>query len=297
MYIQSLELSNFRNYESLKTEFSEGTNILYGDNAQGKTNILEALYMLSICKSYRGQRDRDLIRFGQEEAHIRSVIMKGGIDYTVNMHLSRNRTKGIAVNGQKLRKASQLVGLLHIVFFSPDDLRIIKDGPSERRRFMDMELCQLDQSYLFNLAHYNKIIDNRNRLLKDIAYDRRLEEMLDVDLYINGLENIFSIPEYADIDRARGFMKVVGRKKEMTQYLLDRESGMIVTIGAEHDLEPLKDYSIITATYSVNGRPVGKLGVVGPTRMKYGEITSVIEYLTQNLDRAFGLPEGDENDE
>ena len=180
MYIQSLELSNFRNYESLKTEFSEGTNILYGDNAQGKTNILEALYMLSICKSYRGQRDRDLIRFGQEEAHIRSVIMKGGIDYTVNMHLSRNRTKGIAVNGQKLRKASQLVGLLHIVFFSPDDLRIIKDGPSERRRFMDMELCQLDQSYLFNLAHYNKIIDNRNRLLKDIAYDRRLEEMLDV---------------------------------------------------------------------------------------------------------------------
>ena len=180
MYIQSLELSNFRNYESLKTEFSEGTNILYGDNAQGKTNILEALYMLSICKSYRGQRDRDLIRFGQEEAHIRSVIMKGGIDYTVNMHLSRNRTKGIAINGQKLRKASQLVGLLHIVFFSPDDLRIIKDGPSERRRFMDMELCQLDQSYLYNLAHYNKIIDNRNRLLKDIAYDRRLEEMLDV---------------------------------------------------------------------------------------------------------------------
>ncbi len=180
MYIQSLELSNFRNYESLKTEFSEGTNILYGDNAQGKTNILEALYMLSICKSYRGQRDRDLIRFGQEEAHIRSVIMKDGIDYTVNMHLSRNRTKGIAINGQKLRKASQLVGLLHIVFFSPDDLRIIKDGPSERRRFMDMELCQLDQSYLYNLAHYNKIIDNRNRLLKDIAYDRRLEEMLDV---------------------------------------------------------------------------------------------------------------------
>ena len=180
MYIQSLELSNFRNYESLKTEFSEGTNILYGDNAQGKTNILEALYMLSICKSYRGQRDRDLIRFGQEESHIRSVIMKDGIDYTVNMHLSRNRTKGIAVNGQKLKKASQLVGLLHIVFFSPDDLRIIKDGPSERRRFMDMELCQLDQSYLYNLAHYNKIIDNRNRLLKDIAYDRRLEEMLDV---------------------------------------------------------------------------------------------------------------------
>ena len=121
--------------------------------------------------------------------------------------------------------------------------------------------------------------------------------MLDVDLYINGLEHIFSIPEYADLERARDFMDIVRRKKEMTRYLLDRESGMIVTIGSENDLEPLKDYSIITATYSVNGRPVGKLGVVGPTRMKYSEITSVIEYLTQNLDRTFGLPEGDEDDE
>jgi heat-inducible transcriptional repressor len=92
-------------------------------------------------------------------------------------------------------------------------------------------------------------------------------------------------------------MDLVGRKKEMTRYLLDRESGMIVTIGSENDPEPLKDYSIITATYCVNGRPVGKLGVVGPTRMKYSEITSVIEYLTQNLDRTFGLPEGDEDDE
>ena len=92
-------------------------------------------------------------------------------------------------------------------------------------------------------------------------------------------------------------MDIVGRKKEMTKYLLDRESGMIVTIGSENDPEPLKDYSIITATYSVNGRPVGKLGVVGPTRMKYSEITSVMEYLTQNLDRAFGWPEGEEDDE
>ncbi len=168
MYIQSLDLSNFRNYESLKAEFSEGTNILYGDNAQGKTNILEALYMLSICKSYRGQKDRDLIRFDQDEAHIRSVIMKSDIDYTVDMHLKKNRSKGIAINGQRLKKASELVGLLHIVFFSPDDLGIIKGGPSERRRFMDMELCQLDKNYLYDLAHYEKIVENRNRLLKDI---------------------------------------------------------------------------------------------------------------------------------
>ncbi len=145
----------------------------------------------------------------------------------------------------------------------------------------------------------NREAGRLGKLAKDLAPSFRavLEEMLDVDLYINGLEHIFSIPEYADLERARDFMDIVRRKKEMTRYLLDRESGMIVTIGSENDLEPLKDYSIITATYSVNGRPVGKLGVVGPTRMKYSEITSVIEYLTQNLDRTFGLPEGDEDDE
>lgn len=145
----------------------------------------------------------------------------------------------------------------------------------------------------------NKEVGRLGKLARDLAPSFRavLDEMLDVDLYINGLEHIFSIPEYTDLERAKGFMNLVGRKKEMTRYLLDRDSGMIVTIGSENDLETLKDCSIITATYSVNGKPVGKLGVVGPTRMKYGEITSVIEYLTHNLDRAFGLPEGDGNDE
>ena len=87
MIIKSLELSNFRNYESLHLDFSEGTNIFYGDNAQGKTNILESLYMISTTKSHRGVKDRDLIRFGQEEAHIRTVLIKNDLDYQVDMHL------------------------------------------------------------------------------------------------------------------------------------------------------------------------------------------------------------------
>ena len=124
MYISSLELADFRNIVSLHMDFSQGTNILYGENAQGKTNILESLYMISTTKSHRGVRDKDMIRFGMEESHIRSLIMKGGIDYRVDMHLRKNRSKGIAINGQRIRKASELIGLLHIVFFSPEDLCI-----------------------------------------------------------------------------------------------------------------------------------------------------------------------------
>ena len=171
---------NFRNYESLDLKFSEGTNIFYGDNAQGKTNILESLYLISTIKSHRGTGDRDLIRFGQDEAHIRSIILKKEIDYQVDMHLRKMRSKGIAVNGQRLRKASQLIGLLHIVFFSPEDLSIVKNGPAERRRFMDMELCQLDASYLHDLNHYNKVVEQRNKLLKEISQFPQLADTLDV---------------------------------------------------------------------------------------------------------------------
>ena len=180
MYISSLELADFRNIVSLHLEFSQGTNILYGENAQGKTNILESLYMISTTKSHRGVRDRDMIRFGMEESHIRSMIMKDGIDYRVDMHLRKNKSKGIAINGQRIKKASELIGLLHIVFFSPEDLAIVKNGPAERRRFMDMELCQLDAAYLHNLNQYNKTVENRNRLLRDIYQFPDLQDTLSV---------------------------------------------------------------------------------------------------------------------
>ena len=119
-------------------------------------------------------------RFGQEEAHIRTVLIKNDLDYQVDMHLRKSKTKGIAINGQRIRKASELIGLLHIVFFSPEDLSIVKDGPAQRRRFMDMELCQLDASYLHDLNQYNKIVDQRNKLLKDVWQFPQLADTLDV---------------------------------------------------------------------------------------------------------------------
>ena len=120
--------------------------------------------------------------------------------------------------------------------------------------------------------------------------------MLNIDLYVEGLENIFTIPEYNDINKARVFMNMLSRRQDLTRLLINRDSGVIITIGDENDDEKLKDCSMITATYCVDGKCVGKLGVVGPTRMKYDEVTSIIEYLTQNLDNSFRLTEGDEDD-
>ena len=142
MRIESVRLENFRNYDRLELELDAGTNLFYGDNAQGKTNILESVYLCGTTKSHRGSRDREMIRFGQEEAHIRMSIVKKEIPYRLDMHLKKNKAKGIAINGVPIRKASELIGLGNFVFFSPEDLNIIKNGPAERRRFMDMELCQ-----------------------------------------------------------------------------------------------------------------------------------------------------------
>lgn len=178
MIIKRLELADYRNYETLDLEFDKGTNILYGDNAQGKTNILEAIYLAATTKSHKGSKDKEMIGFGKEEAHIRTYLEKEGVGTRVDMHLRKAGSKGIAIDGQKIKKAAELLGLCNVVFFSPEDLSIIKNGPAERRRFVDMELCQLDSFYLYNLNHYNKIVNQRNKLLKDMYMNPELKDTL-----------------------------------------------------------------------------------------------------------------------
>lgn len=180
MIIKSLELQDYRNYDLLNIAFDKGTNILYGDNAQGKTNILEAIYVAATTKSHKGSKDRDIVNFQKEEAHIRTFLEKDGVETRVDMHLRKSKSKGIAIDGQKIKKAADLLGLCNVVFFSPEDLSIIKNGPAERRRFVDMELCQLDSFYLYNLNHYNKIVNQRNKLLKDMYFNPDLKDTLNI---------------------------------------------------------------------------------------------------------------------
>ena len=180
MYIESIQLKNYRNYKSLDMKLDKGTNILYGDNAQGKTNILEAIYLGGTTKSHRGSKDREIIKFEEDESHIRMVVSKKNMKYRIDMHLKKNKAKGVAINGLPIKKARELFGIVNLVFFSPEDLNIIKNGPGERRRFIDLELCQLNAIYLTDLSNYNHIVNQRNKLLKDLAFRPELMDTLDI---------------------------------------------------------------------------------------------------------------------
>ena len=220
MRIKSLKLKNFRNYDLLSLEFDHATNIFYGDNAQGKTNILEAIYLSGTTKSHRGTKDRDMIQFGHDESHIETVIEKNNVEFKIDMHLKKNSPKGIAISKTPIRKASELFGVIHLVFFSPEDLNIIKNGPAERRRFVDLELAQLDKLYLSDLANYNRIINQRNRLLKDI-YNR---------------EDLISTLEIWDMQLAHYGKKVIERREKFIgeiNEIIENVHGKL-TDGKEH---------------------------------------------------------------
>lgn len=180
MIVDSLELKNFRNYERTLFSFDSGTNILYGDNAQGKTNVLEALQVCSTTKSQRGSHDSEMIRFGEEEAHIRLLFRKHSISHKIDIHLRKNGKKGAAVDGIPIRRAADLLGQIHLVSFFPEDLRIIKNSPRDRRRFLDSQLCQLDKVYTSRLTEYNRIVLQRNALLKDARFADAIGPALDV---------------------------------------------------------------------------------------------------------------------
>ena len=163
--------------------FHEKKNTIYRANAQGKTNIPESMYVCATSKSHRGSKDREIIRFDNDESHIKVNVKKNDMNYRIDMHLKKNKPKGIAVNGIPIKRAVELFGILNIVFFSPEDLNIIKNGPSERRRFIDMELSQLDKIYLDYLINYNKVVNQRNSLLKEYAFSGREDIISSLDIW------------------------------------------------------------------------------------------------------------------
>ncbi len=180
MYVSSLKLQNFRNIPELSIDFSPGINMLYGENAQGKTNVLEALYLSGTTKSHRTSHDRDLIRLGEAESHLRMEVVRKAGDYRIDLHLKKNKPKGVAVGGLPLRRAGELLGIVHMVFFSPEDLAIIKNGPGERRKFLDIVLSSIDGIYLKDLTLYQRCLTQRNRLLHDLFARPDLLPSLDV---------------------------------------------------------------------------------------------------------------------
>ncbi len=279
MIIKSLDLENYRNYKNLYLEFDEGTNILTGENAQGKTNILEAIYLCSTTKSHRGSKDGEIINFENDEGHVRSVINKKNEEIRIDLHLRKSKSKVIALNLEKLKKTSELIGILNVVLFSPEDLNIIKGGPSYRRSFIDMQICRLDSSYVFNLSSYNKIIDQRNKLLKDIYFEPALKETLfiwDSQLQSYGSQVIKKRKEF--VEELNEIVKEIHYKLTGQKEFLDikyepdtleDEIEKNLRINAERDLKskmtscgPHRDDYVI----NINGIDARKFGSQGQQR-------------------------------
>ena len=166
MYISSLSLANFRNYTSEKIEFSPYTNVIYGDNAQGKTNILEAVYIFSQGRSHRAKSDKELIKFGEDFSRLSLDFHDSERDYTAAMQLMKNGRKNIKINHVQITKLSKLMNYLNVVMFSPEDLELVKGSPSARRKFIDSSVSQLYPRYLTSLIDYHKALGQKNSLLK-----------------------------------------------------------------------------------------------------------------------------------
>ncbi|MGE5627107.1 MAG: DNA replication/repair protein RecF [Solirubrobacterales bacterium] len=166
MYIKYLMLNNYRNYDQLSIELGPDVNVFIGDNAQGKTNILESIYYCSIGKSHRTSKDKELIKWDKEYTNISVYVAKERIDKKIDIKIFKEGKKGININSIKINKTSELMGALNVVMFSPEDLKIVKESPSYRRRFLDIELCKLNKKYYYSLVQYNKSVDERNAVLK-----------------------------------------------------------------------------------------------------------------------------------
>ncbi len=179
MTCNALKLERFRNYNRLEVEFDPRVNLIYGDNAQGKTNLLEAVAYLSSARSHRTRFDRELIMLGENDALVESGISSRNRDFVLKAQLARGRTRRLWSNGVKLKTAGDLAGILTTVLFCPEDLYLIREGGAARRRFLDGAICQLRPRYAQALAEYNRLYDHKVRILRDWPENPSLLETLD----------------------------------------------------------------------------------------------------------------------
>lgn len=180
MHINQLILKDYRNYQDLDLNFSENLNVIYGMNGQGKTNILEAIFVAGFGSSFRTKRDKELINSASTETYIRAELSKSYGDYTIEYTLKKDLKKEIKVNKNHLKKRSELFGHLNVVVFSPEDLKLIKEGPSERRRFIDREISNLKKKYCADLIEYHRILSQRNALIKKSRYKQSNLDMISI---------------------------------------------------------------------------------------------------------------------
>ena len=252
MNITKLKLENFRNYDSQEIEFNKGINVIYGDKAQGKTNILEANFLCSMGKSFRTSKDKELIKINKDFAKLNIEYEKsdreGKIEYIIS------EKKSIAINGVKIKKLSELLGNINSIIFSPDDMEILKDGPQKRRKFLNMLISQLRPRYLFNLNAYNKTLEQRNNYLRQIKElnKKDVEKLIDyrkisIDVIWWEYEGL-KVPKSAIIyDNGLSYI-VRNRGGYLSKILVKiRKEGENYCIVSNYDSKELKELGFTTA--------------------------------------------------
>jgi len=182
MYIKDIELTNFRNYDHLQVDFNKNVNLILGNNAQGKTNLLEGIYLTSIGRSFRTSKDSDLVKFDEVLAKVKTDAVKEVYDTSVEIIIQKDAKKAIKKDGVNVKRTSELLENILIVIFSPEDLKIVKDEPEKRRKFIDRELCQIKPLYYESLSNYKKTLLQRNMYLKEDRIDQSILDLWDVQL-------------------------------------------------------------------------------------------------------------------
>ena len=195
MYLENIELQNFRNYDTTELSFSPSINVLIGENAQGKTNLIESIYFLAMSRSHRTSRDRELIRWDSDFSQVKGLLKKKSHSVPLEIVLSK-RGKMAKLNHLEQKKLSNYIGQLNVILFAPEDLSLVKGSPSVRRKFIDMELGQMNKIYLHHLAQYQRILKQRNQFLKQARYDSNYDkvylEVLTEQLAAEGAEVLYA---------------------------------------------------------------------------------------------------------
>lgn len=180
MYIKSIKGKNYRNYDDIDITLSKNLNIFLGENAQGKTNLAEALYFIGTLKSHRTSRNKELIKWNENDTYIKASIYGKFSEDIIEVFISLKEKNYVKINGVKATKATDVLGRLNIVMFSPEDLKLVKEGPSIRRKFIDFELCQIRPKYHYLINRYNKILSQRNNILRSLQFSKDLESTFEI---------------------------------------------------------------------------------------------------------------------
>ena len=196
MYINKLKLKNFRNYESLDIELDKGLNVFIGNNAQGKTNLLEAIYIMAIGKTYKSHKDTEFIKWDTDDLYMQTIVYKRDREENIQIYNDKNKRKKIIINDISIKRVSNLLGIINIVIFTPDNLLFFKSGPDVRRQYFDAQISQIDRLYFENITKYYKIVKQRNNLLKNYNVSRETLSIWDEQLLKYGREIISRRKKY-----------------------------------------------------------------------------------------------------